>query len=75
MLRGLKQTLCAPGPRDPTKTESELCVSVSCGGVTREAEKRLEKKLLYNPAILLQNTYPKEVKTSTYTSTQINTYS
>ena len=44
-------------------------------GVTREAEERLEKKLLYNPAILLQNTYPKEVKTSTYTSTQINTYS
>ena len=24
MLRGLKQTLCTPGPRDPTETETEL---------------------------------------------------
>ena len=32
MLRGLKQTLCAPGPRDPTETEPELCLSVSCRG-------------------------------------------
>ena len=32
MLRGLKQTLCAPGPRDPTEIETELCLSVSCGG-------------------------------------------
>ena len=24
MLRGLKQTLCAPGPRDPTETEPDL---------------------------------------------------
>ena len=31
MLRGLKQTLCAPGPEDPTETETELCVSVSYG--------------------------------------------
>ena len=31
-LRGLKQTLCTPGPRDPTETETELCLSVSCGG-------------------------------------------
>ena len=30
MLRGLKQTLCAPGPRDPTETETELCLGVSC---------------------------------------------
>ena len=30
ILRGLKQTLCTPGPRDPTETEPELCVSVSC---------------------------------------------
>ena len=30
LLRGLKQTLCAPGPRDPTETEPELCLSVSC---------------------------------------------
>ena len=32
MLRGLKQTLCAPGSGDPTETEPELCLSVSCGG-------------------------------------------
>ena len=32
MLGGLKQTLCVPGPRDPTETEIELCLSVSCGG-------------------------------------------
>ena len=31
MLGGLKQTLCTPGPRDPTETEPELCLSVSCG--------------------------------------------
>ena len=30
MLRGPKQTLCAAGPRDPTETETELCLSVSC---------------------------------------------
>ena len=24
-LRGLKPTLCVPGPRDPTETETELC--------------------------------------------------
>ena len=30
MLRGLKQTLCAPGPRDPTETKTELCLSISC---------------------------------------------
>ena len=32
MLRGLKHTLCAPGPRDPTETEPELCLSVTCRG-------------------------------------------
>ena len=32
-LRELKQTLCTPGPRDPTETEAELCVSVSCGSM------------------------------------------
>ena len=26
MLRELKQTLCAPGPRDLTETETELCL-------------------------------------------------
>ena len=36
MLRGLKQTLCTPGPRDPTKPETELCLSVSCGGTGQQ---------------------------------------
>ena len=27
---GLKQTLCTPEPRDPTETEPDLCLSVSC---------------------------------------------
>ena len=36
MLRGLKQTLCAPGPRDPTKTEPEQCLSVSCEGTGQQ---------------------------------------
>ena len=30
VLRGLKQSLCAPGPRDPTETETKLYLSVSC---------------------------------------------
>ena len=25
------QILCTPGPRDPTETETELCLGVSCG--------------------------------------------
>ena len=33
MLGVLKQTLCAPGPRDSTDTEPELCLSVSCAGI------------------------------------------
>ena len=36
MLRGLKQTLYAPGPRDSTETEPELCLSVSCGGTGQQ---------------------------------------
>ena len=36
MLGGIKQTLCAPGPRDPTETEPELCLSVSCGGTGQQ---------------------------------------
>ena len=36
MLRGLKQTLCAPGPRDATETETELCLSISCGGMDQQ---------------------------------------
>ena len=31
MLRGLKRILCARGPRDPTETETELCLSISSG--------------------------------------------
>ena len=36
MLRGLKKTLCAPGPRDHTETEPELCLSVSCRGTGQQ---------------------------------------
>ena len=36
MLKGLKYTLCTTGPRDPTETETELCVSVSCGGMGKQ---------------------------------------
>ena len=36
MLRGLKQTLCAPEPRDPIETETELCLSVSCRGMGQQ---------------------------------------
>ena len=36
MLRGLKQILCTPGPRDSTETETELCLSVSCGGTGQQ---------------------------------------
>ena len=32
MLRELKLTLRAPGPREPTETEQELCLIVSCEG-------------------------------------------
>ena len=36
MLRGLKQNLCAPNPRDPTETETELCLSVFCRGMGQQ---------------------------------------
>ena len=36
MLRGLKQTLCAPGPKYLTETEPELCLSVSCRGTGQQ---------------------------------------
>ena len=36
MLKGLKHTLCAPGPRDPTETEIELCWTVSRGGTGQQ---------------------------------------
>ena len=35
-LGGLKKTLCAPEPRDPTETEPELCLSVSCAGTGQQ---------------------------------------
>ena len=36
MLGGLKQTLCAPGPRGPAENEPELCLSVSCRGTGQQ---------------------------------------
>ena len=36
MLRGLKQTWCVPGPRDPTETDTELCLGVSCAGTDQQ---------------------------------------
>ena len=36
MIRGLKKTLCTPGPRDPTETETELCLGVSCAGMGQQ---------------------------------------
>ena len=36
MLRGLKQTLCTPGPRDPTETEPELGLGISCEGTGQQ---------------------------------------
>ena len=35
-LRGLKQILCAPRPKDPTETETELCLSIFCGGTGKQ---------------------------------------
>ena len=34
--QGLKQTLCAPRPRDPTEIEPELYMSVSYGGMGQQ---------------------------------------
>ena len=36
MLGGLIHTLRTPRPRDPTETEPELCLSVSCGGTGQQ---------------------------------------
>jgi len=33
---GSNKTLCTPGPRDPTETEPELYLSVSCGGMGQQ---------------------------------------
>ena len=35
-LRGLKQTLCAPGSRGPTESGTDLCLSVSCRGTGQQ---------------------------------------
>ena len=35
-LGELTQTLCISGPGDPTETEPELCLSVSCGGTGQQ---------------------------------------
>ena len=35
-LKGSNKTLCTPRPRDPTETEIELCLSVSCGGMGQQ---------------------------------------
>ena len=35
-LRGLKQTLCVPGPGDLIETQTELCLSISRGGTGRK---------------------------------------
>ena len=32
----LKQTLCAPGPKDPTETETEQSLSVSCADTCQQ---------------------------------------
>ena len=34
---GANKTLCAPGPRVPTETEPELCLSVSCRGTGQQS--------------------------------------
>ena len=36
MLRGLKHNLFAPGTIKPTETETEMCLSVSCGGMGQQ---------------------------------------
>ena len=36
MFREFRQTLCTPGPREPTKTKLELCLSVSCSDMGQQ---------------------------------------
>ena len=54
--------MCAPGPRDPTETEIELCLSISCAGTGQQwtatetgalgaADVGMEKALLEEVAI------------------------
>ena len=35
-LEGSNKLCCISGPNDPTETEPELCLSVSCGGMGQE---------------------------------------
>ena len=35
-LEGSNKTLCIPGPRDPTETEPDLCLRVSCEGAGQQ---------------------------------------
>ena len=35
-MEGINKTLCAPGPRDLTEAEAELCLSVSCVGMDQQ---------------------------------------
>ena len=36
LLEGTNRTLCTPTPRDLKKTELELCLSVSCTGISQQ---------------------------------------
>ena len=36
LLEGMNKTLCTPGPRNPTETEPELCLNISCGGTGQQ---------------------------------------
>ena len=36
LWEGTNRTLCTPGPRDPTETETELCLCVSYGGMDQQ---------------------------------------
>ena len=36
LLEGTNKTLCAPGCRNPTETEPELCLSISCRGMGQQ---------------------------------------
>ena len=54
MLRGLKQTLGAAGPRDPTETETELCFNVSYGDTDQQwtfLQALLLEEVAINPTI------------------------
>ena len=36
LWEGSNKILCTPGPSDPTETEPELCLNVSCGGTGQQ---------------------------------------